>query len=84
MSTNPEVVNVHVEPLGQVNPNVPPLTEKENTFHTPANAFSADDKELEVERIKSIDTEHHDDFSIDPFRPFNVGSCTRHHHRLAK
>lgn len=71
MSTNPEFVDVNVEPMGQVNPKVPPNTEKENTFHTPAHAYAADEKDLEVERVKSLDAEHHDDFTIDPFKPFD-------------
>lgn len=47
----------------------PANTEKENTFNTPA--YTADEKEFEVERVKSIDHEHHDDFTIDPFKPFD-------------
>ena len=50
--------------------NSPPLTEKENTFNTPA--FTCDyEKDLEVERVKSLDIEHHDDFTLDPFKPFD-------------
>lgn len=49
----------------------PPLTERDNTFNTPANAYALEKSELEVERIKSIDTDHHDDFTIDPFKPFD-------------
>lgn len=50
----------------------PANTEKANTFNTPAHAYAHDDeKDLEVERIKSLDVEHHDDFTIDPFRPFD-------------
>lgn len=77
MSANPEVLNVNVAPLGHVNPNVPPLTEKENTFNTPPlhphnnTTHHADEKDLEVERVKSLDTEHHDDFTLDPFKPFD-------------
>jgi len=72
MSTNPEFVNVNVEPMGQVNPMVPANTEKANTFNTPEHAYPAtDEKDLDVERVKSLDTEHHDDFTIDPFKPFD-------------
>ncbi|KAL5391073.1 hypothetical protein DPSP01_001564 [Paraphaeosphaeria sporulosa] len=72
MSNNPEVMDVNVDPLGQVNPKVPANTEKENTFNTPAHAYAHDDeKDLDVERIKSLDDEHHDDFTIDPFKPFD-------------
>ncbi|KAF2273660.1 oligopeptide transporter [Westerdykella ornata] len=73
MSTNPEVLDVNVEPLGHINPNVPPLTEKENTFKAPAPARFSNEKEFEpeVERIKSLDAEHHDDFNLDPFKPFD-------------
>ncbi|KAF2867123.1 oligopeptide transporter [Massariosphaeria phaeospora] len=69
MSANPEVVEVNVAPMGQINPKVPPMTETQNTFNTPA--FTNDDKELDVERVKSLDTEHHDDFALDPFKPFD-------------
>jgi len=30
-----------------------------------------DEKDLDVERIKSLASEHHDDFTIDPFKPFD-------------
>ncbi|KAF2643086.1 oligopeptide transporter [Massarina eburnea CBS 473.64] len=70
MTTNPEVLDVNVAPMGHVNPKVPANTEKENTFNTPA--FTGDnEKDLEVERVKSIDTEQHDDFTLDPFKPFD-------------
>lgn len=50
----------------------PANTEKANTFNTPAHAFAHDDeKDLDVERIKSLDDEHHDDFTVDPFKPFD-------------
>jgi hypothetical protein len=51
----------------------PALTEKENTFNTPAHAFAntTDEKEMEVERIKSLDHDQLDDFTIDPFKPFD-------------
>ncbi|KAF2109711.1 OPT oligopeptide transporter protein-domain-containing protein [Lophiotrema nucula] len=68
MSGNPEVLNVNVDPVGQVNPGVPPLTEKENVFHT---NFDVDHKDLETERTKSSDDEYHDDFAQDPFKPFD-------------
>lgn len=49
----------------------PPLTEKENTFKTAA-AFSHDKEiEPEVERVQSIDKDQHDDFNLDPFKPFD-------------
>jgi len=47
----------------------PPMTETANVFNTPA--FTKEEKELEVERVKSLDIEHHDDFTIDPFKPFD-------------
>lgn len=43
------------------------MTEKENTFNT----YNADEKDIEVERVKSVSTDHHDDFNIDPFKPFD-------------
>jgi hypothetical protein len=49
----------------------PANTEKENTFNTPAHAYATDDKDLDVERVKSLDLEHHDDFTLDPFKPFD-------------
>lgn len=50
----------------------PANTEKENTFNTPTHAYPAtDEKDLEVERVKSLDIEHHDDFTLDPFKPFD-------------
>jgi OPT family oligopeptide transporter len=69
-STNPEVLNVPVQPVGQINPNVPPLTEKENVFNAPAYAHGADEKDIEVEQVKSVDSAH-DDFALDPFKPFD-------------
>ncbi|KAF2177042.1 oligopeptide transporter [Zopfia rhizophila CBS 207.26] len=71
MSTN-EVLDSHVDPVGQVNPNVPPLTETKNAFNTPASATrqEVDEKEEAEETVKSLDDEHHDDFTIDPFMPF--------------
>ena len=88
MSSTNEVLDVRVEPTGQVNPKVyvalpfmprdaqranttnsPPLTETQNTFNTPRAQF--DEKEELEEQVKSLDEEHHDDFSIDPFKPFD-------------
>ncbi|KAF2709777.1 oligopeptide transporter [Pleomassaria siparia CBS 279.74] len=69
MSTNPEVLDVNVEPLGNINPKVPANTEKENTFNTPA--FTKGDQEFEVERVKSLDSDHEAEFTLDPFRPFD-------------
>ena len=50
-------------------PDSPPLTEKDNVFNTPA--YGTNEKDLEVEHVKSLDAEHHDDFTIDPFKPFD-------------
>jgi hypothetical protein len=49
----------------------PALTEKENTFNTPTFVVGDNEKELEVERVKSLDADHLDDFTIDPFKPFD-------------
>ena len=51
-------------------PQSPPLTEKENTFHT-RTYIGDNEKDLEVEQVKSLDAEHLDDFTIDPFKPFD-------------
>lgn len=48
------------------------MTEKENTFKTPVADHQPNDEKLfEVEQVKSIDEEHLDDFTIDPFKPFD-------------
>ena len=49
----------------------PALTEKENTFNTPAFVVGENEKELDVERVKSLDADHMDDFTLDPFKPFD-------------
>ncbi|KAF2007523.1 oligopeptide transporter [Amniculicola lignicola CBS 123094] len=69
MSANPEVLDVNVQPLGQVNPKVAPMTEKDNTFNSTGNDM--DEKDYADEHVKSIDGDHHDDFTLDPFKPFD-------------
>ncbi|KAF2476308.1 oligopeptide transporter [Lindgomyces ingoldianus] len=73
MASN-EVVDVPVEPMGQINPKVPPLTETKNTFNTPEGRFDEkgyNEEAINEEGLKELDDDHHDDFTIDPFKPFD-------------
>lgn len=47
------------------------MTETNNTFNTAPNAYPSQEKDLEVERVKALDAEYHDDFVLDPFKPFD-------------
>ncbi|ORY00460.1 oligopeptide transporter [Clohesyomyces aquaticus] len=69
MASNPEAVDVNVQPMGQINPNVAPGTETKNTFN-PRPDVDADEKGFHEEDEKEVNT-HLDDFTIDPFKPFD-------------
>ncbi|KAK4555422.1 hypothetical protein LTR86_007719 [Recurvomyces mirabilis] len=77
-----EVIDRPVMPMGHINPDVPPLTEKQNTFY-PSNVRSrdgsTDDSEPEALDEKTgpsyvgemEETEMHEEPTVDPFVPFD-------------
>ncbi|TKA80251.1 hypothetical protein B0A49_01441 [Cryomyces minteri] len=74
-----EVVDHAVQPVGNINPDVPPLTEKENVFNTiPSDSKSLSSGEgrnldekhgVYVGETDEVDTQVHSE--TDPFVPFN-------------
>ncbi|KAF2202187.1 oligopeptide transporter [Delitschia confertaspora ATCC 74209] len=68
MSTNDKLA----EPAGEVRPVVAPIQHNiDTTFDEKKPRNFDDEKDLDVEEVKSLDQEHHDDFTLDPFKPFD-------------
>ncbi|KAF1992316.1 oligopeptide transporter [Aulographum hederae CBS 113979] len=68
-----DLVHEQLAPGGHINPNVPPLTEKENVFNTPyprKSSSSVNEKEIDVSE-RPVDGSEGGDFIHDPFVPFD-------------
>ncbi|QIW98680.1 hypothetical protein AMS68_004198 [Peltaster fructicola] len=65
-----EVLDRSIQPMGHINPEVPPLTEKQNVFSTTA----AEDEKAGgtyVGVLEESDIDQHEHLDTDPFEPFN-------------
>jgi len=72
-----EVIDQQVDPMGHINPDVPPLTEKTNVFNTDAKrdstAISEDEKRgvTYVGEMEEKDMINQEDHIMDPYVPFD-------------
>lgn len=81
MANVTEVMDREIDPMGHINPDVPPMTEKQNVFrsHADADAMSANSSERIDEKkgptyvgeMEEADMEDKEDLGVDPFVPFD-------------
>lgn len=76
MSGVTEVVDRQIDPMGHINPDVPPMTQKQNVFNAHADATfvgSLDEKKgpTYVGEMEETDMGDKEEITVDPFVPFD-------------